>query len=333
MNETIETGHNLGLDLVRATEAAALAAGRWMGKGAADEGDRIAAQAMEDALCRIDFDGRIVFSEIDKLDELAPLHPGKRVGTGLGPQMDVVVDPIEGRHLLAHGHPDAVAVAAAAPRDAFWAVPHAVYMEKIVVGAEVGQALVPECLDAPAAWTLALVARELGKEVSDLIVFLLSRPRHRDLVTEIHAAGARVMFRSDGDLVGALKAILPSGGVDVMMGIGNYPEGLITACAVKAGSGAMLGRLAPQSEAERDALLADGYDLHQVLTVDELVSGDQTFFTATGITDGSLLAGVHYHGTRATSDSLIMRGATHTRRRVRAEHSLSRTSAVRSYDD
>ena len=332
MNAESQMNHNLGLDLVRATEAAALVAGRWMGKGKADQGDRIAAQAMEEALSHIDIDGRVVFSEIDKLDERVPLHPGERVGTGNGPPMDIVVDPIEGRDLLANGHPDAVAVAAAAPRDAFWTVPHAIYMEKIVVGSEVGEALVPECLNAPAAWTLALVARELGKAVSDLIVFLLSRPRHRDLVSEIRAAGARVMFRSDGDLVGALKTIRPSGGVDVMMGIGNYPEGLITACAVKAGNGAMLGRLAPQSETERDALLAGGVDLHHVLTVDQLVSGEQTFFAATGITDGSLLAGIHYHGSRATSNSLIMRGATHTRRQIRAEHNLVEALTSRSYD-
>jgi fructose-1,6-bisphosphatase II len=332
MNPESRTSQNLGLDLVRATEAAALVAGRWMGKGDADEGERISAQAMQRALSLIEFDGRVLFSGIEALDALGPLHPGEQVGTGEGPRMDLVVDPIEGRDLMANGHPDAIAVAAAAPRDAFWTVPGAVYMEKIVVGAEVGQALVPECLDAPAAWTLALVARELGKAVSDLIVFLLSRERHRDLIAEIRAAGARVMFRSEGDIVGALKAILPSGGVDVMMGIGKYPEGLITACAVKAGSGEMLGRVAPQSEGERDALLAQGVDLQRVLTVDELVSGEQTTFAATGITDGALLSGIHYHGSRATSNSLIMRGATHTRRLIRAEHSLIDTHALRSQD-
>ena len=294
-----------------------------MGMGRPGDSDHAAAEAMESALSHINIDGRVLFSEIDKLSDDAPLHPGERVGTGNGPQMDLVVDPIEGRELLAQGHPDAVAVAAAAPRDSFWTVPHAVYMEKIVVGTDVGSALVPECLDAPAAWTLALVGRELGKAVSDLVVFLLNRPRHRDLIDEIRAAGARVVLRPEGDLVGALMAIFPSGGVDVMMGIGNYPEGLIAACAVKAGNGAMLGRLAPQSVAERDAVLAGGFDLHRVLTVNELVTGEQTFFTATGITDGSLLSGVRYHGSRASSNSLIMRGETHTRRLIEAEHFLA----------
>lgn len=314
--------HNLGLDLVRATEAAALEAGRWMGLGQTHEGEVAAARAMEAALDAINFRGRIVFSERDKLAPDAPLHPNQAVGTGLGPEMDVVVDPIEGRVLLARGHPDAVSVAAAAPRDTFWSVPEAVYMEKIVVGPAVADVLVPECMDAPAAWTLALVARAQGKSISDLSVFLLNRPRHADMIAEIRAAGAWVMLRSEGDLVGALKALFPFGGVDIMMGIGNFPEGLIAACAVKAGGGAMLGRLAPQTAGERDALQARGLDLHRIHTMDELVASDQVFFTATGVTDGSLLKGVHYHGNRARSSSLIMRGETQTRRMVEADHRL-----------
>jgi fructose-1,6-bisphosphatase II len=312
--------HNLGLDLVRATEAAALAAGRWMGMGQTNKSDHAAARAMERTLNHININGRIVFSEQDKLHQEDPLHPGEAVGTGIGPQMDVVVDPIEGRELLARGYPDAVSVAAAAPRDAFWNVPQAIYMEKIVVGPPVADVLVPECLDAPAAWTLALVARAQGKSVSDLVVFILNRPRHADLIDEIRTAGARVMVRSEGDLVGALKALFPFGAVDVMMGIGNFPEGLIAACAVKAGNGAMLGRLAPQSADEREALTAGGFDLARIMTMDDLVAGERVFFAATGVTDGSLLDGVHYRGARATSNSLIMRGETHTRRVIEAEH-------------
>ena len=318
-----QTDDNLGLDLVRATEAAALAAGRWMGRGETEASDRAATLAMEAALNRVDFDGRVLFSEIDKLGADDPLHPGQPIGTGKGPAMDIVVDPIEGRSLLGRGRSDAVAVAAAAPRDAFWSVPHAVYMEKLVVGPHIAPVLVPECLDAPAAWTLALIARAQGKTVSDLVVFVLNRPRHQDLIREIRNAGARVMLRSEGDLVGALKALFHQGGIDMMMGIGNYPEGLITACAVKAANGGMLGRLAPQTTAEREAILSTGTDLHPIYTVDELVRGNETFFTATGITDGSLLAGVRYHGARATSNSLIMRGATHTRRTIEAEHLLT----------
>lgn len=318
--------HNLGLDLARATEAAALAAGRWMGVGKAEESDAAAARAMEEALDKIDFDGRILFSEVDKLKTSDPLHPGQKLGSGSGMPMDLVVDPIEGRQLLLQGHPDAVSVAAAAPRNAFWQVPGAIYMEKIVVGPEAASALVPECLDAPAAWTLALVARVQGKAVSDLVVFLLDRPRHRDLIEEIRAAGARVMLRTQGDLVGALKALFPQGGVDIMMGIGNYPEGLITACAVKAGYGAMLGRLAPQSETERDTLVEGGYDLSHVLTVDELAADDRTFFAATGITDGSVLSGVRYRSGRVATKSLIMRGETHTRRIIETEQLVEPSS-------
>ena len=196
-------------------------------------------------------------------------------------------------------------------------------MEKLVVGPHVAHALVPECMDAPAAWTLALVARSQSKAVSDLIVFVLNRPRHLDLVREIRAAGARVILRNEGDLVGALRALVPQGGIDLMMGVGNYPEGLITACAVKACNGGMLGRLSPQTTAEREAILSAGVDLRSVYTVNELVLGDTTFFTATGITDGSLLEGIRYHGTRATSNSLIMRGETHTRRTMSGEHLLT----------
>jgi fructose-1,6-bisphosphatase II len=316
--------HNLGLDLVRATESAALAAGRWMGKGQPEPADRAATHAMEQALNEINITGRIVFSEQDKLRETDRLHPGQSAGTGMGPEMDLVVDPIEGRMLLARGHPDAVSVAAAAPRNAFWTVPPAVYMEKLVVGPVVREALVPECLFAPAAWTLALVARASGKDVSDLIVFLLNRQRHTDLIREIRETGARVMLRSEGDLVGALKTVFPSGGVDLLMGIGNFPEGLMAACAVKAANGGMLGRLAPQSEAERDAIEEMGFNARDILTAHDLVASDKVFFAVTGVTDGSLLKGIHYQGDRASSNSLIMRGETHTRRIITAEHLLGR---------
>ncbi len=314
--------HNLGLDLVRATEAAALAAGRWMGFGQPDEGDHQAALAMQEALQKINIDGRIVLSELDKLHEDAPLHLNQQVGTGIGPEIDIVTDPVEGRRLLAQGHPDAISVAVGAPRDAFWKANPAIYMDKIVVDAEVAPVLVPECLDAPAAWTLALVARAKRKEISDLIVFVLRRPRHNELVREIREAGARVMLRSDGDVVGALKALLPFGGVDIMMGIGNVPEGLIAACATRAANGAMLGRLAPQSADELNAIREANLDTNRILTIEELVTSNQVFFAATGVTDGALLQGVHYQGGRATSNSLIMRGETHTRRRIEAEHLL-----------
>lgn len=311
---------NLGLDLVRATEAAALSAGRWMGLGKRDEADHFAAQAMAKALNTLDMDGRVVIGEEGKLDIHSSLDSGLNVGTGHGPQMDVVVDPIEGRNLLARGHPDAIAVAGVAPRGSMWSPTPAVYMEKIVVGHEAAQALVPQCMDAPAAWTLALIARVEKKEVQDLVVFVLDRPRHWDLIEEIRAAGARAMLRSDGDVAGALLAATPNSGVDVLIGVGGVPEGVIAACAVKAMGGAMLGRLAPQSVAEQAAVKAAGLNTTQVLTCNELVASDEIFFAATGITDGSLLSGVRYRGNWAKTESLVLRCETGSRRIITTEH-------------
>jgi fructose-1,6-bisphosphatase II len=195
-------------------------------------------------------------------------------------------------------------------------------MDKIVVDREAAQALVPECMDAPAAWILALVARVKGKDVRDLVVFVLDRPRHRHLIDEIRSVGARAMLRSDGDVAGALLAATPETGVDLLMGVGGVPEGVIAACAVKAIRGGMLGRLAPQSDEERAAVEAAGLDTGQVLTCDELVAGDQIFFAATGITDGAMLHGVQYHRNRAETESLVLRRETGTRRVIRAEHLL-----------
>ena len=313
---------NLGLDLVRATEAAALAAGRWMGRGLIDEADDEAAQAMYRALNTLDMAGRIVIGEEGKLGTHSPLDSGQPVGTGHGPEMDVVVDPIEGRNLLACGHPDAMAVAGIAPRGSMWAPRPAVYMEKIVVCREVAQALVPQCMDAPAAWTVALVARLKKKQVRNLIVFVLDRPRHRDLIEEIRAAGARVMMRSEGDVFGALQAATADSGVDLLMGVGGVSEGVIAACAIKCLGGAMLGRLSPQSEEENAAVLEAGLDTRQILTCDQLVRGCEIYFSATGITNGALLSGIRYHGDWAESESLVVRCETGTRRIIHAEHRL-----------
>jgi fructose-1,6-bisphosphatase II len=193
-------------------------------------------------------------------------------------------------------------------------------MEKIVVNSEAAHSLVEECMDAPAAWTLASVARAKKKQVRDLVVFVLERQRHLDLIEELRIAGARVMLRGDGDVAGALMAASPDGRVDVLMGIGGVPEGVIAACAVKALGGAMLGRLAPQSQTECDSIAAAGLDIRRILTSDELIVGDQLFFAATGITDGPLLAGVRYHGDRAETHSLVLRCDTRTRRLIKTEH-------------
>ncbi|MDQ4075486.1 MAG: fructose-bisphosphatase class II family protein [Chloroflexota bacterium] len=297
-------------------------AGRWMGLGSRDEPDRVATEAMHQALNLVDVDGRIVVGEEGKLGWESPLKSGKEVCSGDGPAMDVVVDAIDGRGLLASGRAGAIAVAAVAPRGAMWCPRPAVYMEKVVVNREAAESLVPEVMDAPAAWTLALVARVKKKEVRDLVVFVLDRPRHRDLINEIRAAGARVMLRSDGDIAGALMAASPNGRVDILMGVGGVPEGLVAACAVKALGGAMLGRLAPQNEREHEALEGAELDMERIVTDDELVSSDAIYFAATGITDGPLLDGVTYHGRRAETHSLILRGETHSRRFIRAEHLL-----------
>ena len=314
------SARNVGFDLVRATEAAALSAGRWMGLGKRDEADLAATEAMHQALNALDVDGHVVIGEEGKLGRHSPLDSGQKVGTGQGLATDVVVDPIDGRNLLAHGRPGAISVAAMAPRVAIQSLRPAVYMEKIVVGPEAAHALVSECMDAPAAWVLALVARLKKREVRDLFAFVLDRPRHQHLIEEIRAAGARVTLRSDGDIAGALMAASPAGGVDILMGAGGAPETVIAACAVRAMGGAMLARLSPQSEAEREAVQAAKLDAGRIYTANELVASEEIFFAATGITDGPLLQGVRYQGRRAETHSLILRYETHTRRLIHAEH-------------
>jgi fructose-1,6-bisphosphatase II len=313
---------NLGLELVRATEAAALAAGRWMGLSEPEQADRAAGSAMRSVLDGVEVDGRIAFGEEGRLGQRAIFWTDQRLGTSASPQLDVVIDPIDGCDLLARGYPGAIAVAAVSPRGTMWAPLPGIYMEKLIVGPDVAPFLVPQCMDAPAAWTLALVARAKGKSVDGLTVFALDRPRHADLIDEMREAGAHVMLRTDGDIAGALLASSPGGDVDILWVIGGIPEGLIAACAVKAVGGAMLGRLAPQSEAERSAVAEAGLDTRQILTQGELVTSDDVYFAATGITDGPLLSGVRYAGRRATTNSIIMRGETQTRRVIHAEHLL-----------
>jgi fructose-1,6-bisphosphatase II len=324
--------HNLGLDLVRATEAAALVAGRWVGLGKPFEADKEATERMRATLNLVDIEAAVAMGEDVRIYTCDSLQSGQCVGTGEGPAMDVVVDPIDGRNLVAEGHPGAISVMAIAPRGTLWRPSPAAYMEKIVVDAEVAEDIVPECLDAPAAWTLALVARAKGKEVEDLTVFVLNRKRHRNLITEIREAGAHVMLRDEGDVSGALLAGRPDNHVDLLMGVGGITEGLIAACALRATDGEMVARLRPQSEEERAEVLAAGLDTERVLITKEIVSTDQVFFAATGITDGSLLSGVRYGGKCARSSSLVMRGQTKTRRKIHTEHLLTdQTEAWRRY--
>ncbi len=311
---------NLGLDLVRATEAAALVAGRWMGLGRPEEADRVATQAMMQALEAMGVQGHVVTKDGETMGQHVELLHSADPGSDAA--LDILGDPIDGRGLLVRGYPDAISVIAAAPAGAIRRLSPAAYMEKLVVNAAVADALVAECLDAPAAWTLALVARALGREVGNLTVFILDRPRHSDLIREIRATGAHVMLRAEGDVTGALLAATRQSGVDILMGIGGAVEGLIAACAVKASGGAMLGRLSPQNERELDAVQEAGLDVTRIMTGEELVTGNIVFFAATGITDGALLSGVRYRGNRATSNSMILRGETRTRRIIQAEHLL-----------
>ncbi|NJN15216.1 MAG: class II fructose-bisphosphatase [Oscillochloris sp.] len=319
---TQKLSRNLGMDLVRTTEAAAMSAARYLGLGQRFEADQAATAAMIHALNSLDINGRIVIGEEGRSGASSDLISGKVVGSGAGMPIDVVVDPIDGRRLLAQGRSGALAVAAVALQGAMWSPAPAAYMEKLVVSRHAAAALVPECLDAPAAWTLALVARALHKPVRDLVVFVLERPRHADLIGEIRAAGARVMLADDGDINGAILAAVADGGVDLLMGIGGAAEAVITACAIKALGGGMLTRLAPQSRDERDAINAAGLSTDRILSCNDLVAGDQLFFVATGITDSPLLRGVQLFGERAHTNSMVLRGQTRTRRTIFAEHLL-----------
>lgn len=317
---TQEPVRNLGLDLVRATEAAALKAGRWMGLGNRAMADLEATTAMVDALNSLDMDGLIVVGEEAKSGIHSPLDTGNHVGNGFGLPLDVVVDPIDGTNLLVEGRAGAISVVSVAPRGALWSPAPAAYMEKIVVDRDATHALVPECLDAPAAWTLALLARMKKKNVRDLVIWVLDRPRHADLIDEIRTAGARVALRSDGDISGAILAAMPDSNIDALWGIGGTPEGIVSACAVRALGGQMLARVAPQSETEKANCFEAGLDVNRILTVDELVRSEKVFFVATGVTDGALLNGVRYQVNRADTHSLVMRVETGNRRIVHTEH-------------
>ncbi len=320
MTTSRNPSHNIGLELVRVTEAAALAAGRWLGRGDRDSANDAATEAMVEILNHLNIDGLIVVGEEGRLHEHSPLDSGMKVGTGRGPQVDVVVNPVDGAGLVAGAKPYAISVAGIAPRGTMWSPNLAVYMEKIVVDREVAESLVPECLDAPAGWTIALVARIKDKPIEDIVVFVLERPRHAHLIEEIRAAGARALLRPGGDINGALMAVDPNTSVDLLMGIGGVPEGVIAACAIKSLGGAMLGRLAPQSNEEGASLDEAGTDQLKILSSDEMIASQKIFFAATGITDGRLLTGVRYRGRLAETHSIVLRGETRTRRIIHTEH-------------
>ena len=316
------TSRNIGLDLIRVTETAALAAGHWLGSGDRSAAHRAATRAMASALDTLDMDGRIVIGEDREMNGRSLLSSGQKVGAGEGPEVDLAVDPIDGTNLLIKGRPGAISVVGITPRGTLWSPIPAAYMEKIIVDQEAAHALVPECLDAPAAWTLALVARVKGKGVRDLTVIVLDRPRNEPLIEEIRDTGAHILLKDEGDAEGALVTLSPGTGVDILMGIGGAQQGVLAACAVKAMNGAMLARLAPQTKEERQEIEAAGLDLKKIMTCSELVRTDEIFFAATGITDSALLPAMRFHSSWAETPSLLIRSETGTRRFIHAEHGV-----------
>jgi fructose-1,6-bisphosphatase II len=319
---------NLALELVRVTEAAALAASRWMGRGDKEGADGAAVDAMRVVLGTVPMDGVVVIGEGEK-DEAPMLFNGERIGDGSPPPTDIAVDPIDGTTLTASGQSNALSVIAVSERDTMFDPGPCVYMEKIAVGPEARGAI--DITKSPTD-NIRAVAAAKGESVRDVTVVILARPRHDDLVAEIRATGARIRLIPDGDVAGAISTAWPDSGADVLFGIGGTPEGVIAAAALKCMDGEMQSRLWPRDDAERDAAIAKGYDLDQVLTIDDLVAGDNCFFAATGITDGELLKGVHYDRRGASTQSLVMRSKSGTVRLINARHQLGKLGSFASVD-
>ncbi|WP_370290839.1 class II fructose-bisphosphatase [Nocardioides sp.] len=321
---------NLALELVRVTEAAAMAAGRWVGRGDKNGADGVAVQAMRVMISTIGMDGTVVIGEGEK-DDAPMLFNGERVGDGTGPECDVAVDPIDGTTLTAKGMSNAIAVLAVAPRGSMYDPSAVFYMEKLVTGPEAAGAV---DIRLPAAENVRRVAKAKGSNPSDVTVVLLDRPRHEKMAEEIRATGARIKFISDGDVAGAIMAARPDTGIDLLMGIGGTPEGIIAACAMKAMGGVIQGRLWPKDDEERQRALDAGHNLDpaHVLDTDTLVTGDDCFFVATGITDGELVRGVRYRGGGAITQSLVMRSRSGTIRTITSEHQLSKLRGYSAID-
>lgn len=319
---------NLAMELVRVTEAAAMSAGRWVGRGDKNSGDGAAVDAMRKLIGTVSMRGVVVIGEGEK-DEAPMLYNGERVGNGHGPECDVAVDPIDGTTLLSKGMPNALAVLAVAERSAMFDPSAVFYMEKIAVGPEAAGVV---DLSAPTAENVRRVAKAKSLDVSDVTVCVLDRPRHDDLVSEVREAGARVRFISDGDVAGAIAAARPDSGVDMLLGIGGTPEGILTACALKCMDGEIQGRLWPRDDAERAQLREAGYDTNRVLGTSDLVGGENVFFCATGITDGALLNGVHFRGSRCTTQSIVMRSKSGTVRIIDGSHKLAKLREYANVD-
>jgi fructose-1,6-bisphosphatase II len=315
-----EPTRNLALDLARVTEAAALASGRWMGRGQKESADHAAVEAMRLVLSTVSIDGVIVIGEGEK-DSAPMLYNGEKVGNGTGPKVDVAVDPIDGTRPLAFGRSGSIATVALAPRGAMYDPGPFVYMNKIAVGPESKGRI---DIERPVLDNLKAVAKATGKAVEDLTTVILDRDRHTDLIAEVRKSGARIRLIPDGDVAGALMTAWPDSGVDVLLGIGGTPEGVIAACALRAMGGEIQGKLYARDDDELRRGQEAGYNFEKVLTMDDLVASEDVFFAATGITDGELLTGVRYFGEGASTDSLVVRGLTGTVRQIIATHRLDK---------
>ena len=307
---------NLAMELVRVTESAALAAGRWVGRGDKNGGDGAAVDAMRELLSSVSMRGVVVIGEGEK-DEAPMLYNGEEVGNGEGPDCDVAVDPIDGTTLMAEGRPNSISVIAVSERGTMYDPSAVFYMDKIAVGPEAKGAI---NINESVEWNINSVAKAKGIDVADLTVIVLDRPRHADLIGEIRQAGAKIRLISDGDVAGAVAAADDYSTVDMLMGVGGTPEGIITAVAMKCLGGEIQGKLWPRNDDERQKAIDAGHDLDRVLTNDILVSGENAFFCATGVTNGDMLRGVTYRPNGATTRSLVMRSKSGTVRRIEAVH-------------
>ncbi|MGU3431849.1 class II fructose-bisphosphatase [Actinomycetes bacterium M1A6_2h] len=319
---------NLALELVRVTEAGALASGRWVGRGDKEGGDGAAVDAMRQLVSSVSMRGVVVIGEGEK-DEAPMLFNGEEVGNGDGPDVDFAVDPVDGTTLMAKGMPNAISVLAVAERGAMFDPSAVFYMEKIAVGPDYADAI---DITAPVSENIARVAKIKKGSPSDVTVCVLDRPRHNSLIQEIRDTGARIRLISDGDVAGAIAAARPDSGTDILIGTGGTPEGIIAAAAMRCMGGVLQGRLAPTDDAERQKAIDAGHDLDRILTTEDLVSGENVFFTATGVTDGDLLRGVRYAGGGAYTQSIVMRSKSGTVRMIDAYHQLNKLKEYSSVD-
>jgi fructose-1,6-bisphosphatase II len=325
VRQTSKPDRNLALELVRVTEAAALAAARWVGRGEKEEADQAAVDAMRLLLDTVPMDGLVIIGEGEK-DEAPMLYNGERIGDGSPPEVDIAVDPLEGTRLTARGMPSALAVIALSERGTMFDPGPCVYMEKLAGGPQIADLL---SLERPLPEVIQAVAERKGVGVGGVTLIMLDRPRHEQAVSEIRECGARIRFITDGDVSAALFAVSEGTGVDLLWGIGGTPEGVLSAAAIKCMGGQLLGRLWPRDDDERRAAVDAGYDLDQVLDADRLVAGNDVFFAATGVTDGELLEGVRYPGGgKASTESLVMRSRSGTVRRVKARHDQAKLREV-----